>query len=335
MNKPPVFVVGAPRSGTTLLRNMLNRHPQLAILHETQFYNYVYTRRRAFGDLGSPRARGRLVTEYLSTERIQRAGLDSEGLEARLLRDATTYPAMFASLMEHYAAAQRKPRWGEKSPQHSLFTETLCEWFPGAAIIHIVRDPREVVASLQRVPWASNSVVTNAMNWRRYNQAARRSSQQPGYLLVHYQNLVRDPERELGRICGHIGEEYSPAMLVPVETGRRSPWTRLAGEAVTTQRLGKWQEQLTAQDVALVEWAVGDELGQFGYTKAAGAPAVHLIGRGLAYAAFDAVRRRLAYFPAVLYRLLAPTRIAREEFWVYRTTRAAREAPAAVAIRKD
>jgi hypothetical protein len=137
--------------------------------------------------------------------------LDPNGLEERLLRDATSYPALFASLMEHFAAAQGKPRWGEKSPQHSLFTETLCEWFPGAAIIHLVRDPREVVASLQLVPWASNSVITNAITWRRYNQAARRSSHRPEYLMVHYHDLVNHPERELRRICSLLGEEYSPA----------------------------------------------------------------------------------------------------------------------------
>ena len=149
--KPPVFIVGAPRSGTTLLRNMLNRHPQFAIVLETQFYNYVYLRRRAFGDLGQLSARRRFVAEYLATERMHRSGLKIEGLEDRLLRDATSYRALFASLMEHYASAEGKPRWGEKSPQHSLFVEVLCNWFPGAAVIHLVRDPREVVADRKSV----------------------------------------------------------------------------------------------------------------------------------------------------------------------------------------
>src|ERR1700735_558080 len=126
MNEAPVFVVGAPRSGTTLLRNMLNRHPRLAIVLETQVYNYVYRRRPAFGDLGVPAARRRFVKEYLATERIERSGLKLEGLEERLLRDATSYRALFAALMEHYATGEGKARWGEKSPQHALFSETLC-----------------------------------------------------------------------------------------------------------------------------------------------------------------------------------------------------------------
>jgi hypothetical protein len=326
MNKPPVFVVGAPRSGTTLLRNMLNRHPRLSILLESQFYNYIYTRRGSFGDLATPAARRRLVREYLATERVHRSGLRLDGLAERLLRDATSYRAFFASLMEHYAAAEGKPRWGEKSPQHSLFTETLCKWFPGAAIIHIVRDPREVVASLQRVPWASNSVVTNARTWLRYNRAACQSSQRPEYLRVYYHHLVEQPERELRRICSHLGEEYSPAMTVPVELGPQSPWSSLARVPATTQRIGQWREQLTDEDVAVLEWTVSSELESFGYTRTARVPSRPIVARALSYGAYDAVRRRFSYFPALFYRLLAPARISKEEFWVHRPARRAREA---------
>ena len=69
-----------------------------------------------------------------------------------------------------------------------------------------------------------------------------------------------------------------------------------------------------------------DLLESFGYSKTTVPPAPHTLARALAYTAFDGVRRRLAYFPALLYRLLAPARISREEFWVYRPTRRARAA---------
>src|SRR6267378_254336 len=78
----PIFIVGAPRSGTTLLRNMLNRHPAIAICRETVFFQYVYQRRRTFGSLGELRNRRRLITEYLSTQRIRLMQMDSQALEA-------------------------------------------------------------------------------------------------------------------------------------------------------------------------------------------------------------------------------------------------------------
>ena len=97
-SKPPVFIVGSPRSGTSLLRNMLNRHPSLAICAETHFNHYVYKRRRAFGDLSDLKNRQRLVDEYLSVRRIRRLGLDLAGLREKLVREGTSYPALFAGV---------------------------------------------------------------------------------------------------------------------------------------------------------------------------------------------------------------------------------------------
>jgi len=185
VDHPPVFIVGSPRSGTSLLRNILNRHPALAVCGETHFHHYVYKRRKAFGDLRNPQNRQHLVAEFLALWRIQRLGMDLQALSGRLSRDATSYRAFFRSVLEHYAESQGKKRWGEKTPQHVLFTETLCEWYPGAVILHVVRDPRDVVASLQRMPWAANSVVTNARVWLKCNRAAMRSRNRPGHLLVH------------------------------------------------------------------------------------------------------------------------------------------------------
>jgi hypothetical protein len=322
MNPPPIFIVGSPRSGTTLLRNMLNRHPRIAICRETQFNHYIYSRRTAFGDLRNEDNRCRLVKEYLSTSRMRRSGIETAGLEERLLRDGTSYASLFASLMEHFAESEGKQRCGEKTPQHALLTETFCEWYPGAAIIHLVRDPREVVASLQRVPWASNSVVVNTRMWIDCNLAARKSSNRPEYLMVRYQNLVSQPEQELARICGHLHEDYSPSMLVPAEeTTSYSSWSQRAKAPVTSERLGKWREQLTEQDVELVEWVAGPHLESFGYKRSTTSPSLPAIARGLSFAAFDSVWRRLQHFPAVLYFILRPTKIGKEEFWVFRRIR--------------
>jgi hypothetical protein len=317
--KPPVFIVGSPRSGTTLLRNILNRHPSLAICGETQFNHYVYKRRRAFGDLENLKNRRRLVDEYLLVRRVQRLGMDLSGLKEKLLAEATSYPAMFACLLRYYAESAGKPRWGEKTPQHALISELLCEWYPGAAILHVLRDPRDAVASLQRMPWAANSVVTNAQTWLACNLAARRSAHRPGYLLVRYETLVAQPERELGRICAHLGEDYVPDMLVPGHPAPGYvPWGRLSRGPVTMERLGKWREELTARDVALIEWTVGPHMQSFGYARAASAPSILAVARGRAFAAIDTIHRRLKHIPGVWYYLMQPTKISKEEFWVHR-----------------
>lgn len=328
VRKPPVFIVGSPRSGTNLLRNLLNRHPSLAICHETRFYGYVYKRRYAFGNLRDPKNRRRLVEQYLSTERIGRLGLDLERLGDRLLREADSYRALFTCILECYAESNGKLRLGEKTPHHALFTETLSDWYPGAKIIHLLRDPRDAVASLKRMHWAPNAILENAGIWLVFNRAARRSRHLPGYLPVHYETLVTQPEQELTRICVHLEEQYSSEMLLP-DTQVDGAYSSQG--AVTTARLGKWREELTAEEVALTEWAAGDLMQTVGYERAAASPSVLALARGAGLSAYDAVRRQIEQFPCMWYHWMQPTKIAKEEYW--RNRRMWQKAPATSGLR--
>jgi Sulfotransferase family len=314
--RPPVFIVGSPRSGTTLLRKVLDRHPALAICGETRFYRDVYARRRIFGDLNNLRNRRRLVEQYLSTVRAKRIGVDPARLGTRLLNDANSYRALFTCILEYYAETQGKKRGGEKTPHHAFFTETLCEWFPGAAIIHLVRDPRDVVASLQLQRWAPSSVVNNAWMWVLFNRGARRSSHRPEYLLVHYEKLVAHPEQELARICAHVGEDYAASMLAPADAAAGPySWPQHASGTITTERLEKWREQLDAKEVSLVEWVAGRNLLTYSYQRSGPPPSIATIARGLALAGLDPVRRHLGQLPYLWYRFLRPTKLSAQEYW--------------------
>src|SRR5579863_1413714 len=126
-DKPPVFIVGSPRSGTSFLRHVLNRHPCLAMYGETRFFAEVYKRRKVFGDLGNPANRRRLVEQYLATARMRRLGLDMQGLKEKLLREGTSYRALFTAILEYQAESQGKKRFGEKTPHHVFHAATLCQ----------------------------------------------------------------------------------------------------------------------------------------------------------------------------------------------------------------
>jgi hypothetical protein len=110
---------------------MLNRHPGIAICRATDYYHYVYLRRRSFVDLsdaGNPR---RLVKKYPSLQRIQRMKIDLEALEPILLREGVSYPAFFACLCRYYAEVHGKRRCGEKNARHGMFT---VEWAVGSSM---------------------------------------------------------------------------------------------------------------------------------------------------------------------------------------------------------
>ncbi len=309
----PIFIIGAPRSGTTLLRNMLNRHPAIAIYRDSDFYDYVVRRSRSFGSLAEPRNRQRLLSEYLSTRCVRRMQMDVPALEAALLHEGNSYESLFLSLLSFYAQTQGKRRCGDKG-HYGTFAETLCKWYPGASIIHLVRDPRDVVASLLRLEWADQNVLGNARLWLRCNLGAGRAQHRPQYLLVRYEQLVTQPEQELRRICGFVGESYSPAMLVPNhDPSADRAWFQRAEQPVTTERLEKWREQLTADQIALIEWLVKPHMRTFGYEPAGASPSNLAIATGLASAAYDAASRRAGEFPRMWYSLTCSTHLAKEE----------------------
>lgn len=319
MAAPPIFIVGCPRSGTTLLGRMLDRHPALAIFPETQFHLLVYLRRNAFGDLTDPAKRRRLISEYLQSRPIKAAGLNTAEFAEKLSREATSYRALFTSMLSYYADLQGKPRYGEKTALHALFLETLCEWFPNALILHLLRDPRAAVASLQHAPWASSSVMTNARKWLKLNQAARRFRERPGYLEVRYEALVTDPVRELRAICSFLGEEYSPSMIVPdlnstAESNGAMRWRT----ATTPARLDVWKKELAADQVAQIEWVLGQEMESFGYQRSASPPSsasALTVLRGVNDAAVDFAGHVTTRLPAFLwYRFGAPTKMEKSDY---------------------
>ena len=321
MNPPPVFIVGPPRSGTSLLRQMLNRHPALASL----FFPLLYQdrQRKAFGDLSNPANRERLVSEYVSLPTTKGLGLDCAKLADRLRREATSYQALYAAVLNFYAESHGKPRSGEKTPRHALYLDTLREWFPDAPILHIVRDPRDVVTSSHRMFGAPSAVVT-ARTWLSHNLAARRSSHRSQYLEVRYETLVAQPELELTRICKFIGEEYFPSMLTPEQRSVEHPgeWDRLQ-TPLTTGRVGQWRRELTRQQVAQIEWVLGPHLETFGYAREAPAASASAILGGASFAALVSARRTIRRLPATWYNLLKPAEIAKYEYWTYRKTWAA------------
>lgn len=315
----PVFIVGAPRSGTTLLRAMLNRHPRIGLCDETYFFYYVHLRARAFGDLADPSRRERLIASYLATQRMQRLQLDLPALAARLREEGRSYPAFFAAILRFWAEAHGKSRVGEKTPHHAWNTETLFEWYPGARVIHLLRDPRDVTASLFNVPWGRRSAVTNGRLWVSLTRAAERSRHRPGYLRLRYEDLIEDPEGRLTDVCRFLGETFDPAMLrADPAAGTDKPWFERAQKALTRDRVDKWRSQLTPDQIRLVESEAGALMAEFGYERSLPAAGAGLRLRGALHGMVEDLADRIKRAPRMWYFWVRPTHLAAEERWVDR-----------------
>ena len=278
----PLFIGACPRSGTTLLRLMLDNHPELAIPHETNFVRQLWWQRVRFGDLREP-ANRRRVAEWIFTEKGRRGARLRGGRVSRqaAIRRVSDAPPTVGSIVQEclrlYAELHGKPRWGDKRPAYSGFIGMLFEMFPDAQYVNLVRDPRGAVASQLQMGWDAPDVAVAAATarWegaiRRTDHFARRLRPDQ-FLDLRYEDMVGDPHAALGRICAFAGLRADGAIEAMIGGPRRhgrvgGPNERLAGP-VTTASVERWHERLAAHEVALVERATAPLLDRFGYRPA-------------------------------------------------------------------
>ena len=258
MTDAPIFVVGLPRSGTTLLATMLSSHPRIDCGPETYFFRWLPKDPSPLLDERSwPDAATDFVCDLRpkSEPKVHELfGLTREQVREELGRREPSVAAMLESLTATHARVGGKARWAEKSPGHLTHLPLIRRTYPDAAFVRIVRDPRDTAMSMTRVHWASDSLVVDlyevAMRDRRFDGPARRD---PRLITVRFEDLVTDPEAVLRSICGFVGEKYSGEMLAPKERpatlgGDEEWWKQKAAERPDPSRVGAWQREMDPLD---------------------------------------------------------------------------------------
>ncbi|HEY9524112.1 MAG TPA: sulfotransferase [Thermopolyspora sp.] len=277
----PIFVIGCPRSGTTLLQLMLHSHPHIAVPPETRFLVPAYFHRKVYGDMRLPDNRRRLA-EWIATgpnTKFGELGLDA----AEFIEAATAGPGSFGSVIgtvfRSYAARFAKLRWGDKRPSYFQHVKMIRRLFPDAQFVHLIRDGRDCVASLKEMPWYTLGTYHAIANWADAIDIGRRhGSALPGdaYYELRYEDLTADPERELRKLCRFIGEEYDPTMAEPRHMARvavpaHKVWHSNTHGDVTRARVGSWSSRLEPWEIDLCETVLGKHLTDNGY-ELTGAP---------------------------------------------------------------
>lgn len=278
----PIFVVGVPRSGTTLLAAMLAAHSRLGCGPETNFFALLgrADRRALFSRATWPqRALDWLSSPLLEGESLlRRFGLERSQLEWRLKGGRRTPAGLLNALMESHLAALGKVRWIEKSPVHALHLETLRRWFPAAPVVRIVRDPRDVALSVAGVPWGPGDYPGALLYWRRFDErSAPFFATDRRVLSVRYEDLLQAPDAVLADLCHGIGEIFERDMLNPGSGARalRRPhetWKSRVEGILDPGRAGRWRSVLGEDDVRLAHQLVGDRLAAHGYDAGAATP---------------------------------------------------------------
>jgi hypothetical protein len=269
MNDPAVLVLGVRRSGTTLLRVMLDRHSQLAVPDESYFVPQLADRHRGPVDVQD------FLDDLARLPTLREWGVQIEDVKPRL-SDGMPPGEAIAAVYEAYAAARGKKRWGDKTPMYMQHLPMLEGLFPTAVYVHLVRDGRDCALSFLQMPegvvtrsWAHPRTAAEfACQWRAEVRAARELGRRVGgrHLEVRYEQLVEAPERTLEQICEHVGLRYEPSMLEYAGTVDLSakPHQQSLGKP-PTPGLRDWRSDMSTADVAAFESVAGDLLAELGY----------------------------------------------------------------------
>jgi Sulfotransferase family len=282
---PAPFIVGATRSGTTLLRLMLDAHPQMAIPSETHFIPDLIKAYRL--ESTSPERLAEVVTAH---RRWGDFRLDADDLLERFRAiDPLTPGDAIRAFFELYAEREGKPRWGDKTPGYVREMHRIESVLPEARFVHLIRDGRDVALSVLGMNWGPSTVPEAAFRWKKRILRAREQVPRIGhYVEIRYEDLVRDTEQTLRRVCEFVELPYDEAMLryheraeerlqekardldrgpdkAPQSAEARMESHALAAEPPNPERIERWRSEMSAEDRAVYEELAGDLLSDLGY----------------------------------------------------------------------
>lgn len=270
--KDPVFIVGMPRSGTTLVSNILSRHSQVYISPETHFVAHDWRINNKL-DLAVRANRDKVIDGFIRGDWFDTLKIDHEELRSRFRDDdQCTFPAIFHFILQVQSQRLGKPITGEKTPGHYEHVHTLLQWFPDARVIFMMRDPRAVSASTIDTPFGSRFINFHARRWTRANEVLKSHHGDRRVYLLRYEDLVGEPNRKVKDLCDFVGIEFEPGMLAA--SGKRAVACRDAWRTdhharadmkIDARSVEKWKERLRPGQVRSVEYLCFEGMREHNY----------------------------------------------------------------------
>lgn len=277
-NRAPVFIVGCPRSGTTLLGSYLRGTSKFAAYRaEADVFPVL---RPAFGDLKFAHNRKKLVDRWLRSRLFQVSGLEPDDFQARVMSECLCEGDFLRIQMEQIASRQGLERWFDKTPDNLLYIHDINRQIPGSLFIHIIRDGRDVALSYSQMGWSKSrsrncqrQLLLAGAFWQWIVRRGRADSQVLGsrYLEVQFEHLIEKPRETLSNVGAFIGErlDYDDLRGRGVGSPQRANTSfpeEINGGGLSP--VGRWKRVLTDQQLGALEAVLGDYLSQLGYACA-------------------------------------------------------------------
>jgi len=298
--RSPIFIVGASRSGTALMRSVMNNHPEVFISGETHYFDDLRLRMPGSEDSPLRLEDAKRCEDYFLALAHRPYGHAGDPAKARIGRDELRsmawnlgpgLDAYFEAFCILRARREGKTIWGEKTPRHVFRIPEIVQRFPNGRILCMVRDARAVVASyrdwrnqggfdVEHDPTHADALrleETRARNsynillatllWKSTVQAARRAQARFGLECVrvqHYESLVQDAHSTVKSICDWARLDFDRGMLdVPVLNSSVAPFREHAG--ITGEALHRWRKRLSPREIDIIQRTAGRLMLTLGY----------------------------------------------------------------------
>ena len=265
-----LFIVGMPRSGTKLLRELLNQSPSIRIMDiETDFFPFLVRWIEAHGEPRDPESFQKLHVAMRHApyfaHRDKRGGFSWE--RWRECCRSFDAPGVFEGLARYETdiPVDANAVWGDKSPGYIRHLELLLAHFPDARVIHIVRDVRDYCVSMRKA-WGKD-IRRAAYLWARDVGRAHAicSSRPDACMEVKYESLLRTPSAELVKLCAFLGVEYSDDIL-RLRKASESVGDAKGKAEIVRDNFGKYARRLSRREIRDIESLAFDTMRKLGFT---------------------------------------------------------------------
>lgn len=268
-----IFIVGVGRSGTSLLQSILNAHAEIAFLPETQFFrNYVASKQAVTADLTT------FKTILKADISFQRARIDTDDLLVDFSQDTFTTIEAYKSLLTKYLSRKNKTIVGDKDPRNIDYLPILHQHFPEAKIIHIYRDPRDVVLSKTKAAWSAHRpfwlhAIIGQHQLNRGRKIGKMLYGERFFFEIKYENLIRQPEQTIQGLCVYLNVEYQSQMMDFARSSKElvdekeMSWKKETFKPIQKNNSGKWKDKFTPKQIQYIEAVSNEAFNHLEYEK--------------------------------------------------------------------
>ena len=252
--RSPIFIGGQRRSGTTLVRVLLNRHPHIACGPESKFVQHP-----SFVTWHE-----RLAEEW--SERVERYGFGRDEVDRAMA-------ALVDNLFTRYQRREGKRRWAEKTPTNILRIDYLLRLFPHAQFLHVLRDPRDTYCAIRertrtdKPHWAKFTPRRSAEDWCASILAGKTWRRAPDrYYEMRYEELVHEPEATMRGVLEFLREPWDARILDPATDNQEACQAKIRHDRILPSSVGRWRTELSNTELDEIQSIAGELMVELGYS---------------------------------------------------------------------